>query len=218
MVAPSDFWATRPSRSAWHRHRGRRSLLRLAMRRLAEDSCLRKALAGAGHRLWARRFTLRAWIAGYRRTIARALASPPPDASSRERPPAHFFRDGTEHALRLMAESAAPAARIDGPIPPGMHAETPRESHDRTQPCSPDAARLAAILRASALRFWNLATGSPVSNRRGRTGHRRACRPHRADEGTSIRTLRLSALHLPPGARGLIAIRRGAGRHWQSVG
>jgi hypothetical protein len=65
--------------------------LRLAMRRLAQDSALRDALGRAARDYWRANHDPALMIEDYRRVIARALALPAP----RPQLPPHLLRDAT---------------------------------------------------------------------------------------------------------------------------
>ncbi len=64
--------------------------LRLAMRRLATDTSLRRSLGNAGQRYWEREHSMPRMLEDYERVIAEAAATPAPLVTL----PAHLVNDG----------------------------------------------------------------------------------------------------------------------------
>jgi glycosyltransferase involved in cell wall biosynthesis len=77
--------------------------LRLAIQRLATDTRLRERIGTEARALWERRFTLERMQAAYVDLIEAAMQTPIGPAP-RPDLPAHFRRDGTEHAARLLED------------------------------------------------------------------------------------------------------------------
>jgi glycosyltransferase involved in cell wall biosynthesis len=82
------------------------NMLRLALRRLAEDAGLRARLGGAARRYWERQGTMEAMARGYEGLLAAAR-----DAADPARPagwPEHLRADGTSTARRLAGQVGVP--------------------------------------------------------------------------------------------------------------
>jgi glycosyltransferase involved in cell wall biosynthesis len=88
--------------------------LRLAMRRLADDTGLRRALGRSARKLWLERFTLEQMVSSFGEIIETARALPPPDSAARARMPAHLVSDGTEMTGRLLGQMRLSRTDIAG--------------------------------------------------------------------------------------------------------
>jgi hypothetical protein len=74
--------------------------LRLAMRRLASDASLRASLGAAARDYWQQEHSQTAMLEDYRRTIATAAATPPPDV----RLPRHLHDNGSTTMTGILDE------------------------------------------------------------------------------------------------------------------
>ncbi len=78
--------------------------LRRAMRRLASDAPLREALGQAGRAYWQREHSREVMLEDYRRVLAQAAATPPPEVGL----PPHLREDGTGLLVGILGEFGVP--------------------------------------------------------------------------------------------------------------
>jgi glycosyltransferase involved in cell wall biosynthesis len=83
--------------------------LRLALRRLASDASLRRALADAGREYWRREHSMPRMLDDYRRLMARAATRPAPRVDL----PPHLVDDG-DHRLRAILDEVGVTAPVLG--------------------------------------------------------------------------------------------------------